>query len=51
MQTIRCAVIGIGSMGKKYAEMIGGGRVEGLTLSAVCCRSEENAKWARKNLP
>ena len=51
MQTVRCAVIGIGSMGKVYARMIGDGKIEGLTLSAVCCRSGENAQWARENLP
>ena len=51
MNTVRCAIIGIGSMGKKYAQMIGGGKIEGLNLSAVCCRSPENADWAKKNLP
>ena len=51
MKTVRCAVIGIGSMGKNYAKMIGSGKIEGLTLSAVCCRSQENADWARNNLP
>ena len=51
MKTVRCAVIGIGSMGKKYAQMIGDGKIEGLGLSAVCCRSRENADWAESNLP
>lgn len=51
MKVVRCAVIGIGSMGKKYAQMIGAGEIEGLTLSAVCCRSQENADWAKNNLP
>ena len=50
MNTLRVAVIGIGSMGKKYAEMIDRDKIEGLTLTAVCCRSEENAKWAAENL-
>lgn len=50
MNTVRCAVIGIGSMGKKYASLIGEGKIEGLELSAVCCRSEENAAWAAANL-
>ena len=48
---VRCAVIGIGSMGKQYARMLGEGEIEGLTLSAVCCRSEANAAWAKSNLP
>ena len=51
MSGVRCAIIGIGTMGKKYAEMIGGGTVKGLTLNAVVCRSGENAKWAKSNLP
>lgn len=48
--SIRCAVIGIGSMGKKYAAMIDSGKIDGLTLAAVCCRSTENAEWAASNL-
>ena len=51
MGSVRCAVIGIGTMGKKYAQMIGSGKIEGLTLSAVCCRSGQNADWAKNNLP
>ena len=50
MKTVRCAIIGIGSMGRKYAGMIDSGKIEGLILSAVCCRSRENAEWARNNL-
>ena len=51
MTTVRCAIIGIGLMGKKYAEMIGAGKIKGLTLTAVVCRSNANADWARDNLP
>ena len=51
MNTVRCAIIGIGTMGKKYAQMIGANEIGGLTLSAVVCRSEENVKWAKENLP
>ena len=51
MATVRCAIIGIGSMGKKYAEMIGAGKIKGLTLTSVVCRSDANAGWARDNLP
>lgn len=47
---VRCAIIGIGAMGKKYALMIGNGKVDGLTLTAVCCRSGESAAWAADNL-
>ena len=48
---VRCAVIGIGTMGKKYASMIGSGEIDGLSLAAVCCRSDANTAWARANLP
>lgn len=51
MATVRCAIIGIGTMGKKYAEMIGAGKIRGLTLTAVVCRSETNTQWAKENLP
>lgn len=47
---IRCAIIGIGSMGKKYASIIESGKIHGLTLAAVCCRSRENIAWAKSNL-
>ena len=47
---IRCAVIGIGSMGKKYALMIDGGKINSLELVAVCCRSDDNVNWAKNNL-
>lgn len=50
MKNVRCAVIGIGTMGKKYAKMIDDGEIEGLTLAAVCCRSAVNCEWARQNL-
>ena len=51
MSTVRCAIIGIGTMGKKYAEMIAAGKIKGLTLSAVVCRNEANTQWAKENLP
>ncbi len=47
---IRCAIIGIGSMGKKYALMIDSGKINGLELVAVCCRSDDNINWANNNL-
>lgn len=47
---VRCAVIGIGAMGKKYASMIDSGKIDGLELAAVCCRSCENTAWAASSL-
>lgn len=50
MNQVRIAIIGIGGMGKSYAKIIDSGRIEGMTLAAVTCRSEENAIWAKENL-
>ena len=47
---VRCAIIGIGTMGKQYAVMIDRGEISGLTLAAVCCRSDANAEWAASHL-
>lgn len=47
---VRCAIIGVGAMGKKYAELIGGGKIAGLSLTAVCCRGDSSARWAKENL-
>jgi predicted dehydrogenase len=50
MKQMRMAIIGIGGMGKKYAKIIDEGFVNGMILTAVSCRSEDNAKWANNNL-
>lgn len=47
---IRIAIIGVGSMGKKYATLLNSGKIKGLTLTAVCCRSESNKQWVKDNL-
>ena len=41
MATVRTAVIGIGNMGTAHARNIYDGRIEGLTLTAVCDISEK----------
>lgn len=51
MQTVRTAIIGTGSMGRKYARMIAQGEAEPLTLAAVVCRHAEAQQWARDTLP
>lgn len=50
MKVVRMAVIGIGSMGKKYALMLNEGKISNMTLVAVVCRSDSNKNWARENL-
>lgn len=43
---IRTAIIGVGVMGKKYAEMITAGRVRNMYLSAVVARRDSIQEWA-----
>lgn len=50
MNQVRMAVIGTGSMGKKYAQMIAAGSVKDMVLTAVVCRSEANIEWAKEKL-
>ena len=50
MDEIRCAIIGIGTMGKRYASMLDAHAVDGLALTAVCGRSEASRIWAQDNL-
>ncbi|ABX41428.1 Gfo/Idh/MocA family protein [Lachnoclostridium phytofermentans] len=47
---VRIALIGVGSMGKKYATMLDMDKISNLTLTAVCCRSKENQSWVKENL-
>ncbi len=47
---IRCALIGTGGMGRKYAGMLNDGKIDGMCLTAVCCRSEESKAWASGQL-
>ncbi len=47
---VRIALIGVGSMGKKYAMMLDKGKISNLLLTAVCCRSKENQTWVKQNL-
>lgn len=47
---VRIAIIGIGSMGKKYATILHTNKIKGLTLTAVCCRSNSNKQWVKENL-
>lgn len=47
MQKVRLALIGVGVMGKKYAEMISKGAVPNMTLTAVVIRRPEQQEWGR----
>lgn len=51
MQTVKTAIIGTGTMGRKYAQMIAEGKALPLTLAAVVCRHAEGQQWAKDTLP
>jgi len=46
-EKVRMALIGVGAMGKKYAEMITAGQVRGMSLAAVVIRRPEMQEWGR----
>lgn len=50
MDKIRCAIIGTGTMGRRYAVMLDSGLIDDLCLTAVCCHSEASRAWALENL-
>ena len=47
MKNVRIALIGVGVMGKKYAEMITAGSVPCMILTAVVIRKPEMQEWGR----
>lgn len=49
-EMIRVGLVGVGVMGKKYAEMITAGNVPHMCLTAVVCRRPEMKEWGN-NLP
>ncbi len=46
MRKIRVALVGVGVMGSKYAEMIVTGQVKNMTLAGVVARRPEAKEWA-----
>lgn len=44
---LKVALIGVGSMGKKYAEMIASGKVSNMKLTAMVIRRNELMEWGR----
>ena len=47
---VRVAIIGIGFMGKLYAQMLDRKMSKDISLVAVVCRSDSNKQWVRDNL-
>ena len=47
---VRCALTGLGAMGKKYALWLDQGEIEAMDLTAVLCHSDETASWAKEHL-
>ena len=48
---IRVGVIGIGNMGSAHAACIAAGKIQGMTLAAVCDIDSEKLEYCRKNFP
>ncbi|MCC8127559.1 MAG: Gfo/Idh/MocA family oxidoreductase [Clostridiales bacterium] len=48
---LRTVVIGYGGMGSQYAQMLYDGKVEGMTLTGVCCRNEPGQQKIRERHP
>lgn len=46
MDKIRVALVGVGVMGSKYADMIVSGQVKNMTLTGVVARKPEAKQWA-----
>lgn len=51
MEKIRIGIVGIGNMGSAHAVSVYAGRIEGLTLAAVCDIDEAKCRWAAQHLP
>lgn len=51
MKPIRTAVIGVGNMGSAHASCIAQGRIDGLTLSALCDLSPARQRFCREHFP
>ena len=51
MNQVRTAVIGVGNMGSAHASCIASGKIEGLTLSALCDVSPERQAYCRTRYP
>ena len=51
MNAIRTAVIGVGNMGSAHASCIAAGRINGLTLSALCDVAPSRQAYCRERYP
>lgn len=49
MDKIKIGIIGVGSMGSQYVEMVDQGLVENAELTAVCTSSEHRGQWVVEN--
>ncbi len=51
MDALRVGIIGIGNMGTAHAKCISSGKIEGMTLAAVCDIRPERLDFCRENFP
>jgi len=50
MIEIKLAIIGLGNMGRKYAQDIISKKVSGIKLVAICARNPEQVNWIHQNI-
>ena len=50
-KNVRVGLIGFGSMGKIYAQMIGAGMIQNMKLAGVCCRNPEGRQLLAEKFP
>lgn len=48
---MRVGLIGFGSMGRIYAQMIGAGMIQNMKLTGVCCRNSEGRQLLAEKFP
>ncbi len=51
MDKVRVGIIGIGNIGTAHASYVGGGKIEGLQLAALCDISPERQQYCKDNYP
>ena len=48
---IKVGIIGIGNIGSAHAKALAEGKIEGMTLAALCDCSPERKQWAKERFP
>ena len=51
MADLRMGIVGIGNMGSAHFNYVNSGKIEGMTLSAVCDLRQERLDYCKENAP